>query len=440
VCEAFGVPVAADDRAVFESLLAGAARADPGVEQVHAGLLGQTQFALRPDASGLPELASLLSRRFAGDEAAALADGAGALAGRFPEQPLAQLYAFALRREAGDVDGASAALDALMALDPGDPFGRALDAAGAGRQLPVASEDERLANIAKLATTPLLGNPYSLAVGVLFDAIRDREEARVLDVGVGGGAQMGRLISLLGERPNSVRRLTIVGLDFNPEFLAAAGERIAAVASSLGGSAVEVVYEPVLGRVEALGDDQVAAIVGDGLDGANASIALHEVPGEGKLAALSNLRRLAPGRLALAEWNYNLENVLPETSTEFLFNVRLVAGTAFAASLRGPFGLEQARNSVRDWLSQGAGQLTCPAAQRQECFVPVGGWTALACHCGFAVRGFEPEWLSYAPDPGVASLSSGGDYAETSHYAGRVPIALLVLEPAGGLLGAVGVG
>jgi hypothetical protein len=49
------------------------------------------------------------------------------------------------------------------------------------------------------------------------------------------------------------------------------------------------------------------------------------VPGGAKLAALRALHRLAPARLVIAEWNYCLENVLAETSREFVFNVRSVA-------------------------------------------------------------------------------------------------------------------
>ena len=37
----------------------------------------------------------------------------------------------------------------------------------------------------RLARTPLLRNPYRLAVQSVFEAIRDTEHARVLDVGVG---------------------------------------------------------------------------------------------------------------------------------------------------------------------------------------------------------------------------------------------------------------
>jgi hypothetical protein len=43
-----------------------------------------------------------------------------------------------------------------------------------------AGEDVPIANIAKLPSTPLLRNQHSLAVGVLFEAIREHRRARGL--------------------------------------------------------------------------------------------------------------------------------------------------------------------------------------------------------------------------------------------------------------------
>jgi hypothetical protein len=155
--------------------------------------------------------------------------------------------------------------------------------------------------------------------------------------------------------------------------------------------------------VEAL-DDAVADRITEGgpLDAANATIALHEVPGEAKVDALRNLRRLAPRCFVLAEWNYCLENVLPETSVEFLFNIRR-ATAAMVAALRAHYPLSEARAVARTWLSVAGGQLTCAASDRQECFLDIATWTALLELCGFAVS---------AP-------------VATSRYANGTPIALV---------------
>jgi len=227
--------------------------------------------------------------------------------------------------------------------------------------------------------------------------------------------------------PIACGRVEILGLDFMPEFLTAAGRRIADAAEALAG-ATEVAYVPVEGRVEALDEPAFRAIADIGLDAANATIALHEIPGESKLAALRALRRLAPARLVIAEWNYCLENVLAETSTEFVFNVRSVAA-AMVASLRERYTVEDARAVVRDWLSQGPGQLTCASKQRQECFLQVTSWKALLHHCDFDVHPIDHAWLSHATDPKHATVAEDGSHIETSHYAGAAPIALLVATP-----------
>lgn len=417
---------AASDRAAFEQLVAGTVWRARTVEAMRAELERQTLYQPEPDQEGLEELTELLVRRFA-DQELSLEEAIEGVERKFVDQPLVHLYGFALHREAGEDVAARGSLDALLEVDPGDPMAAYLDAHLRSQAVVPANEETRLANIAKFATTPLLKNPYSLAVGVLFEAIRDRERARVLDVGIGSGAQMEGLLGLLGRLPHRVRRLQIVGLDFMPEFLAQAGERVAAAAEALAGK-VEVLYEPVEGRVETLDASAARTVAGRGLDAANATIALHEVAGEAKLAALSNLRRVDPARLAIAEWNYCLENVLAETSTEFVFNVRRVAA-AMVAALRERYTIEESRAVVRDWLSQGTGQLTCPAEQRQECFLDITAWKALLEHCDFKILPADRRWLAHAADPRQAAVAEEGWYVKTSNHAGTTPIAVLVASP-----------
>lgn len=364
----------AAERAIFEELVARSRTHPETMDALRELLARQTRFERDPDPAGLDELAEVL---------AGGGEGIDALERGFEGRPLVHLYGFALHREAGDLERARSSLAALLAADPDDPMAAYFDADLHGRAVAPASEEQRVANIAKLASTPLLSDPYRLAVHEMFAAIREHEHARVLDVGVGSGAQMAALLDLLASEKHRVKRLVIVGLDFVPDFLAAAARRIADAASELAGR-TKVAYEPVTGRVEALAEPDFAAIASGGLDAANATIALHEVPGEAKLAALRALRRLAPARLVIAEWNYCLENVLAETSTEFVFNVRSVAAEMISA-LRKRYTVDESRAVVRDWLSQGTGQLTCPADRRQECFLEVQTWHALLEHSGFDI-------------------------------------------------------
>jgi hypothetical protein len=252
----------------------------------------------------------------------------------------------------------------------------------------------------------------------------------VLDVGIGSGAQMSELLDLLAREEHRVRRLDILGLDFVEDFLEAGGRSIRAAAERLD-SRLDVGYRPVKGRIETLDDGTIAQIRQDGpLDAANATIALHEVPGEAKLEALRNLHRFAPRRLVLAEWNYLLENVLPETSVEFLFNIRRVVA-AMVAALRERHPLVQARAVARDWMSQAAGQLTCAAMDRQECFLDAPVWKLLLEHCGFDVIPWDPSRLAHAASRDHASVAKGGWYVATSRYTAATPIALLQACPRG---------
>jgi hypothetical protein len=416
-------------RARFEHLLADANSRPADRRSVCAALSAQIRYQPKTATDGLDALAQILAAHFdaAGDGSpSAVAE----LARRHPSQPLIQVYAFTIRRERGDAAGAAESLERLRDADPDDPMAAMWAAAMSGQPIVAASEETRLANIAKLAATPLLSNHYRLAVGAIFEAIRGRERARVLDVGVGSGAQMLELLGLLQCAEHYIRQLELVGLDFVDEFLQAAGGRINEAATGFE-RRLGVSFEPVNARIEALDAAAIDRIRGpDGLDAANATIALHEVPGERKLDALRNLRALSPRRLVLAEWNYRLENTLPETSTRFVFGARSAAA-AIVSALTGRHSLAEARAVVRDWLSQGGGQLTVPAAERQECFLDAPAWRTLLEHTGFTILAPGQSLLAHAQHANPARVHHDGCWIETSRYAGMVPIALLLTTPTG---------
>jgi len=412
------------EREMFERLVTETAYRPRSPEALRLELERQLAFQTQPQEEGLDELAELLARWLGGDRDL---NGVAQLMKLHPNQPLAHFYAFAMRREGGQLQAARASLAALREIDPDDPHVVQLSAGLVGEAVASVSEEERLANIAKLATTPLLRNPYQLAIGAIFEAIRGDETARVLDIGVGAGTQLAELLALLCAHEHRVRRIELVGLDFVDEFLERAGGRIAEAAAREG---TEVVYIPVQGRIEDLGEAQLHEIRGTTqLAAANATIALHEVPGERKLAALRNLRRLAPAHLMLAEWNYCLENTLPTASVEFLLNVRS-ASADWVSALTERYRHHEARVVVRDWLSQAGGQITCPAAARQECFLHVASWQALLQHAGFRTAPVEERWLAYADSGDRATVEDDATWIATSRYVGWAPIALLHAVPA----------
>lgn len=411
------------DRGAFERLVKSTAYRPSSPERILPELERQTLYHTDPRRDGLEALADALVQAFAGSlrEAERFLTG---LASEHREQPLCHYYLFAVQRQAGNVAAAKKSLGQLRRLDPEDPMAELLRLHFGGEPIPGITEEVRLANIRKLASTPFLKNPYQLAVGAIFEEIRDREQARVLDVGVGGGAQMGELLGLLQRQPHRLRRLEIVGLDFVPEFLETAGRNILSYGRELAGR-IAVSYRPVRGRIEALDGAALRAITAEGpLDAANASIALHEVPGEAKGVALRNLRAVAPRCFVLVEWNYCLENVLPETSVEFLFQVRRVAA-AMVAALRGQYPVAEAREVVRGWLTQAGGQLTCPAAQRQECFLDAASWKALLEASGFGLRPPAPSLLKYTEHRDWAGPGTEPWYLAAYQDQGAAPITLL---------------
>lgn len=415
------------DRATFKRLILETADRPSTFETIRAELERQTVYCLEPRVEGLDELARGVVLAIGGALEQAEAQLVK-LASEYARQPLCHYYLFAVRYQLGATAAARTSLAQLQAVDSDDPMAELLRLHLDGQPIPGITEEVRLAQIRKLASTPLLKNPYLLAVGAMFEEVRNRERARVMDVGAGSGAQMVALLGLLQRHPHRLRRLEIIGLDFVDEFLTTAERNISAAAGELA-HRTAVTYRPLRARVEELDERTLREVISDGpLDAVNATITLHEVPGEAKVTALEHLQAVNPRRLVLAEWNFLMENVLPETSVEFLFNARSAAA-AWTAALRRRYPLEEAREVVRGILTQSGGQLTCPAATRQECYLDVASWHALLDAAGFRVTSPRQTLVTYAESPERVGFRNGQWHLAAYEDRGTAPLILLEAVP-----------
>jgi len=109
------VAVAADsEREWFERLVADTAYRPRSPEAIRVELERQLALQTEKAEDGIDELAELLARWLAGErELEAVAH----LADAYPAEPLIHFYAFAMRREPGDVEAAQESIAALRRLD-----------------------------------------------------------------------------------------------------------------------------------------------------------------------------------------------------------------------------------------------------------------------------------------------------------------------------------
>ncbi|MFY2561087.1 GRAS family protein [Corallococcus terminator] len=154
---------------------------------------------------------------------------------------------------------------------------------------------------------PLASAADALANGVLMELLGQRDEATLVDVGIGQGRQEGRLLKSLSERGALPRRLTLVGVDPSGASLAQAEESTARVAREVG---AVVRFVGVEATVESLSESTWSVLRGlPGPRVVNAAFALHHVAEEpGSVGAvrdgvLRNLRALDPSGMVLCEPN-----------------------------------------------------------------------------------------------------------------------------------------
>lgn len=172
---------------------------------------------------------------------------------------------------------------------------------------------------------------HSLANQCIADAIDGFERATVLDIGVGRGQQMKRLVERLDAGKGKLRRLDIIGLDPVEENLKDSREVFDGLQDQVG---IEIEFHPMQRLFEYMSDEdfkQIASLRNDVL-AVTSAFSLHHTshPLNDDAARLRMLRSIAdlePAVLTLVEPNSNHDT---EYLPERIKNAWLHFGTAFA--------------------------------------------------------------------------------------------------------------
>ncbi|MCE9671659.1 GRAS family protein [Myxococcus stipitatus] len=237
------------------------------------------------------------------------------------DELLFQGMAHAVAGRPGAARTALSSLDALLDVEaePQDleyqlfasAIARRLDGPRAGARnpylQPLCVDGARQIDLFRLLMThlPLASCADALANAVLGGLLAGREEATLLDVGMGQGRQEARLLRGMAARGLLPRRLTVVGVDPSAESLAQAEATVNDVARELGAT---LRFERVVAPVEALSGATWAwlATLPRPLV-VNAAFSLHHVAeapgsgGEARDAVLRHLRAVEPAGLVLCE-------------------------------------------------------------------------------------------------------------------------------------------
>lgn len=155
--------------------------------------------------------------------------------------------------------------------------------------------------------------PMELAAGaagtILGGLLARRENAVLIDIGIGSGGRVADQLRSLAGREALPRALTVVGIDPSEEALAEAGATLSSVASGLG---LPFRFLAMPSRVECLTAAQWDGLraIGDRIL-VNAVFSLHHVGPQGgadaKDAVLRNLKSLKPEALVIAEPSADFE-------------------------------------------------------------------------------------------------------------------------------------
>lgn len=178
---------------------------------------------------------------------------------------------------------------------------------------------------------PFVYMGHSLANQCIARAIDGAESATIIDIGVGRGQQMKRLVELICEGRTSLKRLDIVGLDPVEQNLEDSGQVFEDLKES---ACIDIGFHPFLKLFEALDKrdyDRVRGLGNDAL-AINSAFSLHHTShplndGNFRLELLRRLADLEPSVVTLVEPNSNHDS---EYLPKRIKNAWLHFGTAFA--------------------------------------------------------------------------------------------------------------
>lgn len=220
--------------------------------------------------------------------------------------------------EAGNPDHARAALDELAGrLDLERTSDQLAYLLAAGLQAKATSEGREAANLYLRGfdvphlnlyhllrkSDPLVQAAHPIANAVVAELLGDAERATIIDLGTGDGAQLSRLLGLLGER-GKLRALTIVAVDLGAEELMATSERMAKVAAA---ARIDLTFVPVPSMLEDIDAGTWAMMATTPSPRVvNASFSLHhmrarEGRGDPREEIFDRLHALAPAGLVMCE-------------------------------------------------------------------------------------------------------------------------------------------
>jgi len=199
---------------------------------------------------------------------------------------------------------------------------------------------------------------------------RQQESVHLLDIGVGVGSHLIRLIESL---PDSVQEIRVTGIDLAEEALHQLDIKLRALPRPIS-------YHPIVSSIDEI--DPANVLQNGPVDVAVALLILHHLPSKQKIHALSLLKEITPKLLLLGEWNFDTEDSTETDNPEFQGRVERIFATIYDGisqdNTYGPPAIEGFLGPEREQI------LTFPTADRPKYMRPIGDWAAMLATFGFA--------------------------------------------------------
>jgi len=222
----------------------------------------------------------------------------------------------------GKIDMAISKLEKELIVEPDDIICELmieilrsdLDANSAKKRAMLYKSQIHVEAYAHIAKSPVVSNLHLAANNIMVDMINKEDPITIIDIGIGPGEQMVKLVSAL-RNSGYQGTIDIFGIDISEQMI----EKSSIKLSKLP----DVRTQFMLGKFEdipikdirkILGNTQISALV--------ASISIHHVPRAKKVDLLRKIRLIDPRLFVLGEVNSDHEDYLEYMSDKYIYNLR----------------------------------------------------------------------------------------------------------------------
>ncbi len=264
-------------------------------------------------------------------------------------------------------------------------------------------------HFAVASTRNLFRDMYQAVDNTLSSFTPDGDTFTLMDVGIGTGVQVDRVIKWIPKAWPQVKAVKVIAIDPSPSLIEKAKIQLE---RTMKESPLDVSVTFIESLAQNVSEERLReALEGNALDVVNACASIHHMPQSDKLILLKKLKNLAPKILVVTDADSDHESTLADLSFELVANATSFYSTVLQYLLSEPASKEEEDHLRAFCFFDARNVLLETGKSRIEYHTTAQNWVHYLSSVGFRLLPPRNEWIN-GLTPGRAQL--GKDFIHTA--------------------------